>query len=137
MQVERWRSENREQKSDRKSTMHNMDYRKLDVYQRAHALFPKIYRLVRTWKQIDQREIESQIIRAANSIHANIAEGSNKSVPDFKRYISIAIGSCDELVSHINDAVSIGLVNSTVGEQLVDDYRIVGKQLTRLKQHWK
>ena len=137
MQVERWRSENREQKSDRKSTMHNMDYRKLDVYQRARALFPRIYRLVRTWKQIDQREIGSQIIRAANSIHANIAEGSNKSVPDFKRYISIAIGSCDELVSHINDAVSIGLVNSTIGEQLVDDYRIVGKQLTRLKQHWK
>ena len=117
--------------------MHNMDYRKLDVYQRAHALFPKIYRLVRTWKQIDQREIGSQMIRAANSIHANIAEGSNKTVPDFKRYLSNAIGSCDELVSHINDAVSIGLVNSVIGKQLVDGYRIVGKQLMRLKQHWK
>ncbi len=137
MQVERWRSENRGQKSDRKSTMHDMDYRKLDVYQRAHALFPKIYRLVRTWKQVDQREIGSQIIRAANSIHANIAEGSNKTVPDFKRYLSNAIGSCDELVSHINDAISIGLVNSATGEHLVDEYRIVGKQLMRLKQHWK
>jgi len=137
MQVERWRSENRGQKSDRKSTMHHMDYRRLDVYQRAHALFPKIYRLVRTWNQIDQREIGSQIIRAANSIHANIAEGSNKSVPDFRRYMNNAIGSCDELVSHINDAIGIGLINSVAGEQLVNEYRVVGKQLTRLRQHWK
>ena len=114
-----------------------MNYRELEVYQRANTLFPKIYRLVRSWKQIDQQEIGSQMVRAANSIHANIAEGSTKSVPDFKRYLGNAIGSCDELVSHITDAVNIGLMNKTVSDKLIDEYRIVGKQLMRLKQNWK
>ena|SRR3989344_1503462 len=115
----------------------HMNYRELEVYQRANTLFPKIYRLVRSWKQVDQQEIGSQMVRAANSIHANIAEGSTKSVPDFKRYLGNAIGSCDELVSHITDAVNIGLMNKTVSDKLIDEYRIVGKQLMRLKQNWK
>ena len=114
-----------------------MNYRELEVYQRANSLFPKIYRLVRSWKEIDQREIGSQIIRAANSIHANIAEGSTKSVPDFKRYLGNSIGSCDELISHITDAVNIGLMGKSAGEKLTDEYKVVGKQLTRLKQNWK
>ena len=114
-----------------------MDYRSLEVYQRAQSLFPKIYRLVRSWKEIDQRELGSQMIRAANSIHANIAEGSTKSSPDFKRYLSNAIGSCDEIVSHINDATSVGLMTKTTSGELIEAYKIVGKQLMRLKQNWK
>lgn len=77
------------------------------------------------------------MIRAANSIHANIAEGSTKSIPDFKRYLGNSIGSCDELVSHITDAVNIGLMSKTAGDKLVGEYRIVGKQLMRLRQNWK
>jgi len=115
----------------------HMNYRELEVYKRANILFPQIYRLVRSWKQIDQREIGSQMIRAANSIHANLAEGSTKSVADFKRYLGNAIGSCDELVSHITDAVNIDLMSKTAGNKLIDEYRIVGKQLMRLKQNWK
>jgi len=77
------------------------------------------------------------MIRAANSIHANIAEGSTKSVLDFKRYLSNAIGSCDEIMSHINDATSVGLVKKATSDELVEAYKVVGKQLMRLKQNWK
>jgi four helix bundle protein len=115
----------------------HMNYRALEVYQRANALFPKVYRLVRSWKQIDQQELGSQMVRAANSIHANIAEGSTKSVVDFKRYLGNGIGSCDELVSHITDAVNVGLISKTAGDALISEYQIVGKQLMRLKQNWK
>lgn len=48
-------------------------FQELEVYQRAQELFPKVYALVRRWDRLDQREMRSQIIRAANSIHANIA----------------------------------------------------------------
>ncbi len=113
------------------------NYENLEVYTRAHRLFPKIYRMVRTWNVVDQRELGSQIIRAANSVHANIAEGYNKTPADFKRYINNAIGSCDELTSHLRDAGNIGLIEREMEKFFVREYIIVGKQLTRLKQNWK
>ncbi|TSC75389.1 MAG: hypothetical protein G01um101433_886 [Parcubacteria group bacterium Gr01-1014_33] len=113
------------------------NFRDLEVYQRCQGLFPKVYRLVRSWPPLDQRELGSQMIRAANSIHANIAEGYGKSPNDFKRYLTTAIGSCDELVSHLNDAQNVGLVSLEIVKEFVAEYAIVGKQLTRLKQKWK
>ena len=75
------------------------------------------------------------MIRATNSIHANIAEGYSKTPNDFRRYISNSIGSCDELISHVHDACNIGLITNDVKEELINEYIIVGKQLTRLKQN--
>ncbi len=100
-------------------------------------MFPRIYRMVRSWKTIDQREIGSQIIRAANSIHANIAEGYSKSPADFRRYLGNALGSCDELVSHISDVCRIGLISAELQREITEEYEIIGKQLTRLKQRWR
>jgi len=113
------------------------NFRDLDVYCRASDLFPTVYRIVRSWGHADQRELGSQIIRAANSIHANIAEGYGKTPQDFKRYITTAIGSCDELRSHIIDATRVGLIKKDIADNLIVEYEIVGKQLTRLKQNWK
>ena len=112
-------------------------FQDLDVYKRASSLFPEVYRVVRSWKIQDQRELGSQIIRAANSIHANVAEGFSKTPSDFKRYLAVAIGSCDELVSHLNDAYNVGLLIGEKHSTLVGEYTVVGKQLTRLKQKWK
>ena len=113
------------------------NFRDLEVYQRASKLFARVYRIVRTWNAIDQRELGSQMIRAANSIHANIAEGYGKTAPDFKRYLNNSIGSCDEITSHISDAYNVGLIAETVRDELLEEYDVVGKQLTRLKQNWK
>ena len=113
------------------------NFQDLDVYQRASTLFPRVYKLVRSWSIADQKELGSQIIRAANSIHANIAEGYSKTPNDFKRYLGIAIGSCDELVSHFNDAYQVGLLEQENYKSLIAEYAVVGKQLTRLKQNWK
>ena len=106
----------------------------LDVYKRSNALFPKIYKIVRMWSKDDQKEIGSQLIRSSNSIHANIAEGSSKSKKDFARYISMAIGSCDETRSHIVDVSNVGLISPDLRKELLNEYEIVGKQLTKLKQ---
>jgi four helix bundle protein len=76
------------------------------------------------------------MIRAANSIHANVAEGFAKTPNDFKRFLAIAIGSCNELTSHIVDANRIGLINDDNKTQLLKEYDIVVKQLAKLKQNW-
>lgn len=113
------------------------NFKNLDVYNEASDLFPKIYRIVKTWEISDQRELGAQIIRAANSVHANIAEGYSKTEKDFKRYLSNSIGSCDELISHINDAHNIDLLDQKRTDELIKDYTIIVKKLTRLKQNWK
>lgn len=47
---------------------------------------------------IEKYGLISQMRRAARSIVANIAEGyGNKSLPRYKHYITISIGSCNEL----------------------------------------
>ncbi len=134
MQVERWKLDSGDQKIDNISMK---NYKDLDVYQRSSKMFPKIYRMVRKWNFSDQRELGSQMIRSANSVHANISEGYSKTPKDFKRYIGNSIGSCDELTSHINDAYNVGLVNDDEKKQLLSEYEIIGKQLTKLKQNWK
>ncbi len=111
------------------------NFQKLQVYQRSNKLFPCVYKMVRSWKFIDQKELGSQIIRSANSIHANVTEGYNKSKKEFRHYISNSIGSCDELISHLRDAFNVGLIDKSEYEHLVNEYIIVGKQLTRLKQN--
>ena len=109
----------------------------LEVYQRASTMFPKVYRMVRTWNQVDQRELGSQMIRAANSIHANVAEGYAKTPIDFKRYVGNGIGSCNELISHIHDACNVGLIDEKTRDDLVAEYQIIVKQLARLRQKWQ
>jgi len=74
--------------------------------------------------------------RAANSIHANVAEGFGKSIQDFKRYLTISLGSCDELRSHLKDAQNVGLIDETTAQELISSYEVVGKQLNKLKQKW-
>jgi len=110
------------------------DFFELDVYKRSSEMFPKIYKMVRGWNRADQKELGSQLIRSANSIHANIAEGFSKSHRDFARYIGTALGSCDETRSHIADAAQVGLINSETENHLLSEYVIIGKQLTRLRQ---
>jgi len=112
-------------------------YKDILAYQNSKKLFPIVYKIVRTWSYLDQKELGSQIIRAANSIHANIAEGYGKSVNDFKRYLNNALGSCDELLSHLEDASNVNLIISDVYERLRDDYTIIGKQIYNLRKNWK
>ena len=130
-----WTLETRNWKEYTISSMKS--FRDLEVYQRASTLFPKIYKMVRSWNANDQKEIGSQIIRAANSIHANIAEGFGKTPADFKRYLGNSLGSCDEIVSHLADAHNVGLIAKNMFDELIAEYAIVGKQLNKLKQNWK
>ena len=115
-----------------------MGYQNLRVYQQAQALFPIIYKLVRKWPEKDQRELGSQIIRAANSVHSNIAEGYGRnSAKEFKRYLGNSLASCDEIISHLTDAKNVELLQQDQFDNLFSEYTAVGKQLFRLRENWK
>ena len=73
------------------------DFRKLEVWKKAHELSLDIHRTIAKTKKIDQ-SARSQISRAANSIAANIVEGCAKiSRAELARFSDISIGSSSEL----------------------------------------
>jgi len=70
------------------------DYKKLVVWQKAHALSLVIYKITDSIQKNELYGLVSQIKRAVVSIATNIAEGTGRnSNPDFSRFLQIAYGS--------------------------------------------
>lgn len=69
----------------------------LRVYQLAEQLADLIWEIVLTWQPLARDTIGKQIVRSADSIGANIAEGSGRGTyQDNRRFIRIARGSLYE-----------------------------------------
>jgi four helix bundle protein len=70
----------------------------LIVWQRAHALTLRVYKLTKAYPRDELFGLTSQMRRAAVSVAANIAEGfSKKGKPDKARIYNIAQASLEEL----------------------------------------
>ena len=72
----------------------------LAVFQRAYRISLEVHRESLGFPPIEQRALADQIRRASKSICANIAEGFGKqssSAAEFRRYLSMATASSDEM----------------------------------------
>jgi four helix bundle protein len=73
------------------------NFENLRVYVLAEELADKIWIVVRSWDPLARDTIGKQLVRAADSIGANIAEGSGRgSNQDYRRFLRIARGSLCE-----------------------------------------
>ena len=73
-------------------------FKDLVVWQKAHQLVIKIYRLSKTFPKDELFGLTSQLRRAAVSVPANIAEGFKRAtIRDKLRYLNIAQGSLEEV----------------------------------------
>ena len=87
-------------------------FRKLIVWQNAHALALNLYKTTRTFPSDERYGLTSQIRRSAASICANIAEGCGRQTRrDFARFAYIALGSASELEYHLLMAADLGILN--------------------------
>jgi four helix bundle protein len=78
------------------------DFKKLQVWQKAHALSLTIDRMCKRIRGAQYSSLRSQLFRAGMSIPANIAEGRSKnSDKDFGRFLGYAISSCSEVEHHL------------------------------------
>jgi four helix bundle protein len=72
-------------------------FQDLDVYRLAEKLSDEIWRIVYQWQSLAKDTVGKQLIRSADSIGANIAEGFGRgSFQDNKRFVRIARGSLYE-----------------------------------------
>ena len=66
--------------------------------------------------------LRAQLLRAASSVSANIAEGAGKrSEAEFARYLDIALGSARELENHLLLARDLGCGTSAAFDQHIED----------------
>jgi four helix bundle protein len=67
------------------------------VYLSAEQLADEVWKVVRKWDALARDTVGRQLVRAADSIGANIAEGSGRgSHQDYRRFLRIARGSLCE-----------------------------------------
>ena len=88
------------------------DFENLKVYQLSETLADEIWDVVLGWDRFARDTVECQIVRAADSIGANIAEGSGRgSFQDNRRFIRIARGSLKETQHFLRRAYKRKLLN--------------------------
>ena len=77
--------------------MEKTNFENLQIYQLSERLADEIWQIVVEWTNLAKDTVGKQMIRSADSIGANIAEGSGKgSAIDNRRFLRIARGSLYE-----------------------------------------
>ena len=111
------------------------DFKKLDVWQRAHLLTLDLYRKTKSFPRDEVYGLSSQIRRSASSIGANIAEGCGREgEAELGRFLQIALGSASELQYHLLLARDLSYIPAADYERLATEATGVKKMLTSLVQ---
>src|SRR5437879_4240121 len=77
--------------------MERTNFEQLQVYRLAERLADEIWQVVVDWDFFSKSTVGNQIVRSADSIGANIAEGTGRgSFQDNRRFIRNARGSLNE-----------------------------------------
>ncbi|MBD2163260.1 four helix bundle protein [Calothrix membranacea FACHB-236] len=72
-------------------------FQELRVYKLSEKLADEIWRIVDEWEMVAKNTIGTQMVRSADSIGANIAEGVGRgSYQDKRRFVRMARGSLNE-----------------------------------------
>jgi four helix bundle protein len=113
-------------------------YRDLDVFRESYAAALDVSRLVKRFPAVEQYELARRLRRAARSIPANIVEGWGKraSTPEFKRYLQIAIGSCDETRMWLDLSMDEKYISENDCKEIKDRYNRIGAMLGSLWKQW-
>jgi four helix bundle protein len=114
-------------------------YEDLLVYQKSYDLSLEVHKLTLTFPDFERFEIGRQLRTASKSIAVNIAEGYGRrtSAADFKRFLVMASGSCDEVKVWLSYAKDLGYLTEEAEESLRSRFDEVGRMLHGLHQGWR
>ena len=111
----------------------------LEVYRRAYRLSLEVHRASLELPRIEQFALADQLRRSSKSICANLVEGfakQSRSAAEYRRYLTVAIGSSDETQLWLRYCVDLGYVEEVVGRRWIADYVEISKMLQGLHASW-
>jgi len=92
--------------------MSKTNFMNLRVYQLAEILADEIWIIVNNWKYFEKDTVGKQLVKAADSVGANISEGTGRgSFQDNRRFVKIARGSLNETQHWLRRAYKRDLIN--------------------------
>jgi four helix bundle protein len=109
------------------------DFRKLDVWTRAHQLTLTVYKATKTFPKEEVFGLTSQTRRCCVSIEGNIAEGCGRGgKQEFARFLQMALGSASELECHLLIARDLNLLEGKTHLALQSEAEGIKKMLSGL-----
>jgi four helix bundle protein len=94
--------------------MYRTEFENLRVYQLAEEIADLAWKAVGGWEHLAQQTVGIQFIKSADSVGANIAEGSGRGSPaEKKRFAKIARGSLFEVKHWLRRAYKRGLLSDS------------------------
>jgi four helix bundle protein len=114
-------------------------YKDLNVFRESYQLALDVSRASRLFPGHEQFEIGRQIRRAARSIPVNIVEGWAKraSAVEFKRFLQISIGSCEECKFWLEMSRDEGYLSPKKFDELANRFNVVSAMLRSLWKNWQ
>jgi len=110
-------------------------HRDLTVWRKAMDVAREVYRLTDALPKKEEYRMTAQLIRAAISIPANIAEGNARgSRKDYANFVSIARGSAAELETLLTLVIEAGLAPASAVESLLAKLDEIGRMLNGLRR---
>jgi four helix bundle protein len=115
--------------------MKRSNFENLDVYRLAEEISDRIWDVVQSWSTMARDTVGKQLVRSADSIGANIAEGSGRATyRDNCHFINYARGSLYETKHWLRRAYRRNLLS----EQQISELRPMIEELTpRLNAYLK
>jgi four helix bundle protein len=111
------------------------EFRNLMVWQRARSFSVALHEATRYINGTDAPGLRTQLRKAALSIAATIAEGAGRDTrKDFARFLSMAIGSANEVEQHLVQAEDLAVMDRNATQGLIGQVTEIRRMLYGLRR---
>ena len=101
----------------------------LEIYREAMEIGEEVWTLVRTWDFFAKDTMGKQLVRASDSIAANLAEGYGRfHFKENQKFCYYARGSTEESQTWIEKAARRGLIERDIARSLYERLEILKKR---------
>src|ERR1700757_2439397 len=122
----RQRSEIRLQMEGNQRSEGARGFEDLEVFRRAYRVSLEVHRASLEFPAIEQRALADQVRRA------NLAEGFGRqlvSKPEFRRFVTMALGSADEMQVWVMYCRDLGYIDETTSDRWRGEYQQIARML--------
>ncbi|NPV06772.1 MAG: four helix bundle protein [Anaerolineae bacterium] len=109
-------------------------HRDLVVWRKAMEMTAEVYRLAAGFPREEEYRLTSQLVRAAASVPANVAEGHARGTrKDYAHFVAVAKGSLAEAETFLLLALDLGLASPQEAQHALSLIEEISKMLTALR----